>query len=169
MAVSIATATDASVDPHLVHELVTATHDVFTTMVFMDIAESHSSAAHLRRGGTMVVGSVAFTGCTCGLVVFSSTIDTAKRLTGSMLGMAPENVGDELPDAVGELTNMIAGSFRTRMAAYLERPWAISVPTVTVGTDFYTKYVGDAQRVLCPFRIPGDEILVELIVTSKPS
>jgi chemotaxis protein CheX len=157
------------VDARFVHELVTATQDVFSTMVFMDIDPCHRPAAPAVRGRTTVVGSVAFTGCTSGLVVFSSTIETARKLTGSMLGLEPESVGEELPDAMGELTNMIAGSFRTRMAAHIEEPWAISVPTVTVGTDFYTKYVGDAQRVLCPFQIPGDEILVELIVTSKPS
>jgi hypothetical protein len=60
---------------------------------------------------------------------------------------------------------MIAGSFRTRVAHARGETWAISVPTVTVGSDFYTKYVSDVQRVLCPFRMNKTELYVELIVT----
>jgi hypothetical protein len=62
---------------------------------------------------------------------------------------------------------MIAGSFRTRMAAVRGETWAISVPTVIVGKDFYTKYVSDVQRVVCPFQMGPHEVLVELIVTRR--
>ena len=35
-----------------------------------------------------------------------------------------------------------------------------------MGFDFYTKYVSDVQRVLCPFRMKNKaELFVELIVT----
>jgi hypothetical protein len=43
--------------------------------------------------------------------------------------------------------------------------WAISVPTATVGPDFYTGFVSDVQRVICPFRMNTAELFVELIVT----
>ena len=110
-------------------------------------------------------GTVAFAGKTAGLVVFYSTLDAAQAITASMLGVDPASVNGELHDAIGELTNMIAGSFRTRMAHVKGETWAISVPTVTVGSDFYTKYVSDVQRVLCPFRMNNAELYVELIVT----
>ena len=84
-----------------------------------------------------------------------------------MLSMEPSAVNGELPDAIGELTNMIAGSFRTRMAHVQGEAWAISVPTVTVGSDFYTKFVSDVQRVLCPFKMGDTEVVVELIVTKR--
>jgi hypothetical protein len=60
---------------------------------------------------------------------------------------------------------MIAGSFRNRMADVRGETWAISVPTVTVGSDFYTKYVSDVQRALCPVKMGNAELFVELIVT----
>ena len=105
------------------------------------------------RPGANVVGTVAFAGETSGLVVFYSTLEGAQAITASMLGIEPASVNGELPDAIGELTNMIAGSFRTRMAGVRGATWAISVQTVTVGSDFYTKYVSDVQRVLCPFKM----------------
>jgi chemotaxis protein CheX len=156
----------AAIDSLFIDELTAATRDVFKTMVFQEVeAASPPTAGEALKPGANVVGTVAFAGKTAGLVVFYSTLDTAQIITASMLGIDPASVNGELHDAIGELTNMIAGSFRTRMAHARGETWAISVPTVTVGSDFYTKYVSDVQRVLCPFRMNKAELIVELIVT----
>ena len=70
-------------------------------------------------------------------------------------------------DAIGEITNMIAGSFRTHMAANGDA-WAITVPTVTIGSDFYIKPLTNGHRVLIPFGMEGHEVFVELILTEPP-
>jgi chemotaxis protein CheX len=155
----------AAIESLFIDELTAATRDVFQTMVFREVEASSPIAGDTPRPGANVVGTVAFAGKTSGLVVFYSTMDTAIVITASMLGIEPGSVNGELHDAIGELTNMIAGSFRTRMAHAKGETWAISVPTVTVGSDFYTKYVSDVQRVLCPFRMGKAELFVELIVT----
>ena len=100
----------------------------------------------VQEAGNGKEGTVAFAGKTSGLVVFYSTLEGAQAITASMVGIEPASVNGELSDAIGELTNMIAGSFRARMASVLGETWAISVPTVTVGSDFYTKYVSDVQH-----------------------
>jgi chemotaxis protein CheX len=153
------------IDAQFVEELLAATRDVFKKMVFHDVVMAPRASDDARRAGVHVMGTVAFAGQTSGLVVFTSTFDTATWITASMLGIDPGSVNGELPDAIGELTNMIAGSFRTRMAHLRGDIWAISVPTVTVGSDFYTKYVSDVQRVVCPFKMGTSELFVELIVT----
>jgi chemotaxis protein CheX len=153
------------IEAQLIDELLAATRDVFKTMVFHDVETSAPLPGEGQRTGANVVGTVAFAGQTSGLVVFYSSLDGAKAITASMLGIEPASVNGELPDAIGELTNMIAGSFRTRMASVRGETWAISVPTVTVGSDFHTKYVSDVQRVLCPFTMGQAELFVELIVT----
>ena len=79
-----------------------------------------------------------------------------------MLGIEVDEEG--LPDAVGEVTNMIAGAFRTRMAAFQDA-WAISVPTVTVGSDFYIKPISTGDRVIVGFAMDAHELFVELIIT----
>jgi len=79
-----------------------------------------------------------------------------------MLGSEIDEEG--LPDAIGEVTNMIAGAFRTRMAAFQDA-WAISVPTVTVGSDFYIKPISTGDRVIVGFTMDAHELFVELIIT----
>jgi chemotaxis protein CheX len=169
-----------TIDTPFVDALVAATRDAFKMMVFHDVESACPFVGDALRPGANVVSTVAFAGQTSGVVVLYSTLDGARLIAASMLGIDPARVDGGLTDAIGELTNLIAGSFRTRMVQLHGGSWAISVPTVTIGSDFYVKCVSDAQRVLCPFRMrterdvmtsgaePGSgspELFVELIVT----
>jgi chemotaxis protein CheX len=158
---------NATIEQVFHDELVTATSEVFSTMVFTEVQAGKPVLGEAPRTGTNVVGTIAFTGKTNGLVLFYGSFEAARQITASMLGMDVAEVGDEMHDAIGELTNMIAGSFRTRIAHACNETWAISVPTVTVGSDFYTKFVTEVQRLLCPFTMGGHEVFVELIVTKR--
>ncbi|MGE3276336.1 MAG: chemotaxis protein CheX [Vicinamibacterales bacterium] len=150
----------------MVSTLVAATHDVFSSMVARELSEEAPVVGDALRPKSNVVGTVGFTGSERGLVAFYSTLDAANQIAGAMLGIEASEVNGEMPDAIGEITNMIAGAFRTRMAEHGDA-WAISVPTVTVGSDFYTKYVFDADRVLMPFKMDENPIYVELILVKK--
>ena len=146
----------------LVDVLVGATTDVFETMIFRQLQAKDTVWGHAARPKSQIVGTVGFAGSSTGLVAFHTSVDAAKDITGAMLGMEMDEEG--LPDAVGEVTNMIAGAFRTRMAAFQDA-WAISVPTVTIGSDFYIKPISTGDRVIVAFAMDAHEIFVELIIT----
>jgi chemotaxis protein CheX len=156
-----------AIDSDFLTELSDATREVFRTMVFREVVEGPRAENSAIVAGANVVATVAFAGKTSGLVAVHTTLEAAQEITAAMLGIQPAEVDTELPDAIGELANMIAGSFRTRMAAVRGETWAISVPTVIVGKDFYTKYVSDVQRVVCPFQMGARDVHVELIVTRR--
>jgi chemotaxis protein CheX len=152
------------VGPILVDTLTKATEEVFETMVFKNLTCGLPIEGDALRPASNVVGTVGFAGQASGLVAFYSTLDAARDIAGAMLGMDPNTVNGEMADAIGEVTNMIAGSFRTKMAAQ-GQAWAISVPTVTVGSDFYIKPLANGRRVLLPFKMGEDhEVFVELIM-----
>ncbi len=153
-------------NPETVQHLRRATTEVFETMVFRELSGGDPIEGEALRSGSNVVGTVGFAGSACGLVAFYSTLDTARDIAGAMLGLPPTEVNGEVADAIGEITNMVAGSFRTRMAADGDA-WAISVPTVTIGSDFFIKPMTNGRRVLLPFRMGAQEIFVELIVTKS--
>lgn len=146
----------------LVDVLVGATTDVFETMIFRELKARDTVWGNGKRPKSQIVGTVGFAGSSTGLVAFHTSIAAAKDITGAMLGMEMDEEG--LPDAVGEVTNMIAGAFRTRMAAFQDA-WAISVPTVTIGSDFYIKPISTGDRVIVAFSMDAHEIFVELIIT----
>ena len=145
-----------------VNHLIDATQEVFQTMVLAELTTGIPIDGDALRPRSNVVGTVSFAGTESGVVAFYSTLATASAIAAALLG-GPAGGQDEIADAIGEVTNMIAGTFRNRMAAG-GGAWAISIPTVTVGSDFYTKYVSDVRRTLCPFRMLDEEIFVELIL-----
>ncbi len=150
----------------IIENLAQATAEVFETMVFRSLETGNPIEGEALRPGSNVVGTIGFAGSSSGLVAFYSTLATAREITGAMLGMSPDEVNGEIPDAIGEITNMVAGSFRTRMAQEGDA-WAISVPTVTMGSDFYIKPMTNGRRVLLPFRMGEHEVFVELILTKS--
>ena len=143
--------------------LTTATGEVFETMVFGAIEPA--APGDRAWTGPHVVASVALTGHRRGLVTFYSSISTAQRLAGAMLDMPADSVNGELPDAIGEVANMIAGTFRNKLAA-VEPSSDIAPPTVTVGSDFSTHCVSHARRALQYFTLDGQTIGIELTLTA---
>jgi len=146
----------------LVDVLVGATTDVFETMIFRQLEPRETTWGQAARPRSQMVGAVGFAGSSTGLVAFHLSLDAAREITTAMLGIEIDEEG--LADAVGEVTNMIAGAFRTRMAAFQDA-WAISVPTVTVGSDFYIKPISTGDRVIVGFTMDAHELFVELIIT----
>ncbi len=146
--------------------LIESTREVFEMMVQRELTFGVPIEGEALRPRSNVVGTVSFAGSQSGVVVFYCTLDAANEIAGALLGMPASDVNGEMPDAIGEMSNMIAGAFRTKMAD-AGHPWVISIPTVTVGSDFYTKYVSDVRRVLCPFQMGGKEVFVELILMKR--
>jgi chemotaxis protein CheX len=151
-----------TISKELLNLLATATEEVFETMVFKPVARQ--ADAPPPRGASNVVATVAFAGHRCGLVAVHSSLDAAKTIAAAMLGLPVETLNGEVPDAVGEIANMIAGTFRNKLAA-IEPASAISVPTVTLGSDFSTNYPAAVRRAMCGFDMEGQPVAVELILT----
>jgi chemotaxis protein CheX len=142
--------------------LIDSTCEVFETMILRSLTQGVPIEGDALRPRSNVVATVSFAGAESGIVAFYSTKDAACEIAGALLGMNPAAVYGDMPDAIGEVTNMIAGALRTKMTD-AGSPCAMSIPTVTVGSDFYTKYVSDVRRVLCPFKMGEQEVFVELI------
>lgn len=143
--------------------LVSATEEVFDTMLAIPL-HSHPAVSGPLEIPANVVATVAFAGHRKGLVVVYTSLSAARHITSTMLGIPLHEVNGEVPDAMGEIANMVAGQFRNRLAAG-EPPSDISVPTVTIGTEFSTLYSSAVQRSRCPFDMQGETISVELILT----
>jgi chemotaxis protein CheX len=147
----------------MVRDVVESTREVFETMLFQQVVAHPSRPAVSREPRADVVATIALTGPSNAVVGLYCTTAVAKAMTGSMLGLEATEINDEFADALGELANMIAGSFRNRMAA-LGGTWAISVPTVTIGTGIITHYPTDVGRVICPFDTACGELVLELVL-----
>lgn len=155
-----------SVPDVLLTQLIAATEEVFERMVFIPVTVGSYDGIVEPDRHHRVVATVAFAGHRTGFVSFHSSIDIANEIAGAMLGLPTERVNGEMPDAMGEIANMIAGSFRTKMAA-LEPPWTITCPSVTVGAEFSTRYPSEVSEARVPFTMNGRTVEVELILSRR--
>lgn len=155
-----------TIPAELLTNLMASTEEVFETMVFKPLVRMPAAGLEPERKGANVVATVAFAGHRRGLVAIHSSIDAAKSIAGAMLGIAVDDLNGEIPDAMGEVANMVAGTFRNKLAA-TEPASAIAVPTVTIGSDFSTTYLSAVRRARCPFEMDGQAIAVELILTGE--
>lgn len=167
----------------LIRENITrAVDDVFRTMVRRQIALSELpqgrplpdavKALPKRAPIAQIVGAVGFVGDINGLVYIHLDQPFADLCTSSFLGMSDfelKSSGDEvINDAIGELANMIVGSFKNGLcdAGY---PCKLTIPSIVRGKDFSIEPTNSAQRHVYWFESGGHRMVTDILVKSLES
>ena len=104
---------------------------------------------------------VGIAGSLCGLVSAHTTAECAMRITAKLLGDDAAGAAEAAQDAFGEVCNMIAGSFKGRIAGLAEGS-ALSVPTVIFGRDFTLFSLARGQHYEVTFSFEGELLTVSL-------
>jgi len=104
---------------------------------------------------------VGIAGGLTGLVSIRTTADCARRITARMLGDDEAGAAEAAQDAFGEVCNMIAGSFKGRIAG-LADGCALSVPTVIFGKDFTLFSLARGEHYEVTFDFEGQLLTVSL-------
>jgi chemotaxis protein CheX len=112
--------------------LTLATQEVFQLMLGSELCTAEPS---MTENGLNVTSIVGLAGSLCGLISLRCETAAAGLMASKMLGIDPANVGQELWDAVGEVSNMIAGNFKNKIAG-MGDGCQLSVPTVITGDDY---------------------------------
>ncbi len=112
----------------------------------------------LSRGD--ISGIIGLTGSKRGAVVFSLSKEAALKIVSSMLGQQYTEMNDEVRDAVGEMTNMIAGDARRELAEK-GHVFEAGIPTVIVGKGHEISSMVKEPTIAIPFKIDNDPFIVE--------
>jgi chemotaxis protein CheX len=112
--------------------LLDAAKEVFETAIFMEIQRCDDPAQCID--GDAILGSITFKGAMEGCLAVSCSCANAKSIAAAMLGMDPsEGLSDaEMADSVGEVTNMVLGSFKARVRDSIGN-LEVSIPSVVTG------------------------------------
>lgn len=147
--------------------LKSAATEVFTTMLNFKV-QIEPPQPEAMNGDAHVAGAVGFTGRLNGVVCLHSTADFARHMTSVLLGLPPDEIdADEMiNDAVGELTNMLAGHMKSRL---LDKgiSCAITIPAVVRGREFRIDSVSHAERAAISLRCNQKSMLL-MEVLIKP-
>lgn len=106
-----------------------------------------------------VSGIIGLSGALAGDVIVSFDEQVAIRATGVLLGQEPGELDNDVVDAVGELTNMIAGSAKGILESYNMR---LALPTVILGKGHRVGFKSGVDPIAMPFESPWGTIHVEV-------
>ena len=102
---------------------------------------------------------IGVSGRMAGTIVLSLSRSAAIEVLKRLVGEETEEITTEVCDAVGELTNMIAGSAKAKLAA-LEL--SISIPNIVSGQDHQIHYPSDVQPLCIVFESEIGPFAVEV-------
>ena len=122
----------------------------------------HRAAPRAPIPGPVMTGCVTIEGAWEGAVMLSCPDRLAHRLAAELFGPGVETAEVDVRDAIGEVTNMLAGNLK----AQLPHPSRISLPTVANGVHRGLSVVGTTQTAAVHFRC-GDDVL-EVSVHEAP-
>lgn len=108
-----------------------ATREVFERM----LASQLSAPVALPTAPFDVTAMVGLAGMLSGVMSVRCQGPAAALMASRMLGIAVEEVGADVSDAIGEVCNMVAGNFKNKIPG-LGDGCMLSPPSVVTGADY---------------------------------
>ena len=152
------------VESDLINQFVTDVCEIFTTMVLVDdieyLAKEVEVTNHFTESVTAMVG---LAGTYNGIVCMHTSKNLAQVFTAKMLGMDEEEVENDVSDALGEIVNMISGSFKHQLSKG-GSDIQLSTPSVVTGSD-YSFFSGNPGHTLAfLFSSNGEEFIISVVL-----
>jgi chemotaxis protein CheX len=141
-----------------------AVQQVFSGMLSMDLKEEPAGSLPADAKG-QVAGSVGFVGKGSGVIYLYAGATSAVTLASRMLGIPEAEIeGDEMVnDVVGELTNMVCGSVKSKLCDG-GWPCKLTIPSVVRARELSVGGVAHVQRRVLGFHNGEHHVLAEILL-----
>jgi len=112
-----------------------------------------------------ISGIIGLSGKAIGMVVLSLSDELAKKATSVMLLCETEEINADVIDAVGELTNMVAGAAKAELAEF---DLMVSLPNVVTGEDHDIRFPSNVTPICVPFATDWGDLVLEVGLAPVP-
>ncbi|MDO9307855.1 MAG: chemotaxis protein CheX [Deltaproteobacteria bacterium] len=153
-------------EEQLASYVISATQDVFSTMIMMDVVDEFPMKEPVSRFKCSITGMVGFAGTYSGVISIHCPVELALKITSNMLGIECDEVNDDLNDAIGEIANMLGGSVK-QVLSKGGLDVKLSIPTVISGEDYTVNSLSDSDCVVIPFVVEDYKLLVGLTLKKE--
>lgn len=143
-------------DAKVMNAFLEGTMNVLKTMCFTDAVAGKVGVKNATLKGD-ISGTISLTGMgQNGVFILSFSKQAAVLIVSRMVSEDKIHLDDEVRDAVGELTNMIAGNSRRNLEA-LGKKYEAGIPTVVVGAghEIAMKVSAKSPVLMIPFMADG--------------
>ncbi len=133
--------------------------NVFETMLDCKPSLGEISLNHERVPKHSVSGVIGLSGKAKGTVVLSLSEEVALKAASTLLMIEATELDEEVIDAVGELTNMLAGGAKAELEQY---ELSVSLPNVVLGQDHDICFPPGVTPIHIPFETAWGSLSVEV-------
>lgn len=134
-----------------------AASEVFSMMVGAELAPAADSQV---SDGTHITGTVGIAGAVRAVFSLRCSMEAANLVASRMLGVPVEDAAAHNCDAIGEVCNMVAGQFKTKIG--LEASCLLTVPSVITGRDYQVHSPAHGKRIQVPALFEGQMVSLAL-------
>ncbi|MDX1966152.1 MAG: chemotaxis protein CheX [Planctomycetaceae bacterium] len=149
----------AALTAEYVNPLITATRDVFEMMLGCTPVRSGLRLKQPGDASPEVSAVIGISGGAAGTIVVGMSGEAACEVLKRMIGAEAYAVNDQVCDAVGEITNMIAGSAKAQLAKY---QLSISLPNVVTGDGLRLHFPSNVCPMVVEFQSDIGPLSIEV-------
>ena len=131
-------AIDALPIEQMANMLFAATEEVFTSMLGVEIQKSTERVAERVDRFDGVIALIGLTGPVVGNGALMCSAEVACAISSLLLSTEFSNVDEQVLDALGEMTNMIVGGFKSLLETHTGR-LQMGIPSVIYGKNIATR------------------------------
>jgi chemotaxis protein CheX len=146
-------------EEELIEHLDKDVREIFSTMVGVEVSPSQTTLT-VTKFKDCVSAMVGFAGSFSGMVSINTPQKLAMAFTSQMLGMDIAEFDDDVRDALGEIANMIGGSFKHHLVKDGHEV-RLSTPSVISGEE-YVMTVGSSDILTLMFESGGEHFIVSV-------
>jgi len=147
-------------DPHWKGILECSAIEVFAMMASTELAAMTEQPEQPEGPQTAMVG---LAGALCGMVTIRCSQESAVTLATRMLGDDAKSNPSMVGDALGELCNMVAGNFKSKISSLADH-CMLSVPTVIWGEDYIMQMVQPNSGFQFALACEGQPVWFALVI-----
>lgn len=141
--------------------VIDAIKDIFSSMVMLGATPGTSFERADEPLRDSVSGIISLEGTYSGLLALHFPTSTALEVGGSFLDLELEDIDEDVLDAIGELTNMLAGNIKAELDP-AGSEIQLSIPSTRHGDEYRIERVEGASNLSIPFYLDNGDFLVEL-------
>ncbi|MGE3313461.1 MAG: chemotaxis protein CheX [Planctomycetaceae bacterium] len=145
---STAVAQSSAMTAEYINPVISATRTVFETMLNCTPTRTGLALKDDRSPLYELSAVIGISGKAAGTIVVSLSHRAALQVLSRMVGIEATSINTEVCDAVGELTNMIAGSAKAQMERL---QLSISIPNVVSGKDHEVHFPSNVRPICIQF------------------
>lgn len=134
--------------------------EIFATMIFLDVNAAEPLSDGSDDLGCHVSAMIGLSGDFNALLSIHCPAKVGLAIGSAMLGMELEEVDDDTKDALGEITNMLAGGIKESFANE-NTNLLLAIPTTISGKSYKVNAPSGSHRVLFPCDIEAGSFYID--------